>query len=265
MASTPAEAAKLNQVHENNTRVHFSQINRGFAGGNNWALQFASGDYILFLNNDTEVKPDFLNHMMNALRSTPGTGAVSPKILRYDAPDIIEYAGFQPMNFYTGQVHSVGYFQQDRAQYNVAGYTNSAHGCAMLIRLKEFNEAGRFCEDYFLYYEEWDFCTRIRKRGLKIWYEPSAIVYHKGSQSIGADNPLKTYYLTRNRILFIRRFAAPHQRILFTLFLLFISIPYNVARNLLLGRIARLKPYLAGVGWNIKHAKTPDPNMYSRL
>ena len=77
-----------------------------------------------------------------------------------------------------------------------------------MLRRDVLEKAGLMPEEYFLYYEEMDWCERIRKAGFEIWYEPAARVWHQASASTGAESPLQLFYLTRNRVRFMRRWAG---------------------------------------------------------
>lgn len=252
--------ASGNEDHKNiNTSYPFvklvlSKTNLGFAGGNNLGYQYASGDYILLLNNDTEVDPDFMLPMVELLQNDAKIGAVSPKIRYFDHPDIIQYAGFSPMNMLTLRMHAWGFKEQDRGQHDTRKRTDFAHGCAMMIPRRVINDVGAMCEDYFLYYEEHDWSKRIRDAGYIIMYEPASLVLHKESISIRKDSPLKTYYLNRNRILFMRRNLKGVSRLVPTLYLVFISIPKNLLGFLLSGKKEHLTAYWKAITWHFKHS-----------
>lgn len=245
------------------TQVLFCPRNLGFAGGNNWGIARSAGEYILLLNNDTTVEADLLNKMLFAFQSQNRIGAVSPKILRYDNPHIIEYAGFEPMNLYTGRTSATGHNQEDSPSYSRPGFTRGAHGCAIMFPRKLVNETGGLCEDYFLYYEEWDFSMRLQKAGYRIWYAPDARVYHKESASVGKNNPLRDYYLTRNRILLVRRFGTPLQRLVFAGYFLIIAFPIQMLRYMVAGKWKQLGGFLRGIGWNLSHGRAAKMHLYT--
>src|SRR6185436_16210636 len=94
-------------------------------------------------------------------------------------------------------------------------------------------EAGMLNEPYFLYYEELDWSEQIKKKGYKIYYQPKSLIYHKESMSTGKASTLKTFYLTRNRILFMRRNAPKGAFLVFMLYFLFFTMPKNSLMYLL--------------------------------
>ena len=177
MNSREEQAEMLSDKSIPNTQVLFSKVNRGFAGGNNWGIAQSKGEYILLLNNDTVVEPGLVGKLLTVLQNSKEIGVVSPKIRRFHDTQIIEYAGFRPMNFYTGQTSSIGYNEVDRPEFNQPGETASAHGCAMMIPRKTLDAIGGLCDDYFLYYEEWDLSLRLQQKNYKAWYEPTTTVF----------------------------------------------------------------------------------------
>jgi GT2 family glycosyltransferase len=233
------------------TRLLLSPHNLGFAGGNNWGISQARGDYIFIVNNDTEVTPDLLHKLLAAFDHDPAIGVVCPKIKYWDNPDIIQYAGFNKMNLITGRTSTIGDKEKDRGQYNISGPTEGAHGCAMMVKREVIDKIGSFPSKFFLYYEEWDWSARIMKAGYKIWYESSAVIYHKESMSVGKNNPMKVYYHTRNRILYMRRNTTAGQLVLFGLFFTFFTAPKAIFKFTVTRQFAQLRNFVKGAVWNL--------------
>src|SRR5690606_31897964 len=181
-------------------------------------------------------------------------GLVSPKIRYFDQPDTLQYAGFTPMNYYTARNKCIGQFEEDKEQYDTCtGPTAYAHGAAMMTKREVIEKAGLMPEDYFLYYEEMDWCEKIKRAGYEIWLEPKALIYHKESVSVGRNSPLKEYYMNRNRILFIRRNAPAFARIVFYLYFLLIVSPRNILGYLLDGDLRQAGAFFRAIGWNLRH------------
>lgn len=228
-----------------------SDVNLGFAGGNNLGLNAAKGDYFLLLNNDTEVDPGFIEPIVERMEHDKFIGITSPKIIFHHSPGIIQFAGFNPINRYTGRGNSIGFGQKDIGQYNQSHEISRAHGAAMMISRHAVEKVGLMADLFFLYYEEMDYCERIKKVGFTIWYEAGSTIYHKESMSTGKGSTLKTYYLTRNRLLYQRRNVQGAQFLFSILFFTFISIPKNSILYLLKGKLDMLKAFWKGVLWNI--------------
>ncbi len=226
--------------------------NVGFAGGNNAGFQYASGKYILMLNNDTEVDKDFLQPLVNRLENQPQTGIVSPKIYYFHHHNLIQYAGTSKINPVTSRGKHFGNKQPDNGQYNQVQPTYYPHGAAMMFRASLLNEVGLMYEGYFLYYEEYDFSERVKKHGYDIWFEPQSKIYHKESVSTGKNSPLKTYYLTRNRILFLRRNVEGFTFVAAITYFLVFAFPKNLLKHLLKGEKEHVISLLKGLTWHLQ-------------
>ncbi|MEP7278926.1 MAG: glycosyltransferase family 2 protein [Bacteroidota bacterium] len=237
------------------TRVLRSNKNLGFAGGNNWGMRQAKGDYIFIVNNDTEVTPHLLHELLAPFRQDITIGVTSPKIKFFFQPEIIQYAGFNPMNHFTGRTSTVGEMEQDTGQYDTPGETFGAHGCAMMVKRAVIEKVGMFPEKFFLYYEEWDWSARIRKAGYKIWYTANATIFHKESMSVGKKNPIKVFYHTRNRILYMRRNTKWYQQAVFFLFFILFVIPRYFIDYLRKGEFVQMKNFFKGFVWNLYSSK----------
>jgi GT2 family glycosyltransferase len=231
------------------------QNNIGFGGANNLAAKASGGDYLLFINNDTIVTPSLLDSLIEPLLTNGSIGICCPKIRSYYNRSQIEYAGFKPMNMYTARTGSVGFGETDAGQHDTPGITSGAHGCAMMMKKSLFLEIGGFFEPYFLYYEDWDLSIRVRKLGYKIWYQATALVYHKGSITTGANSIQQTYYHTRNRILFVRRNANNVQRTMFNVFFVLFAMPKTLLEFIVTIRFKHIIPFLKAVQWNVKDRK----------
>ena len=233
------------------TRLLLCNKNLGFAGGNNWGIRQAKGDYIFIVNNDTEVTPDLLENLVRPFSNDPRIGVTCPKIKFYYQPALIQYAGFNPMNPYTGRTSTIGAYEEDKGQYDGSKPTYGAHGCAMMVSRSVIDKLGMFPEKFFLYYEEWDWSARILRAGYKIWYTGNALIYHKESVSIGKTNPIKVYYHTRNRILYMRRNVNVFQMTVFVLFFGLFTMPKSIIGYLAHRQVQELKYFLKGIFWNL--------------
>ena len=226
-----------------------SQQNLGFAGGNNLAIRLAKGEYILLLNNDTEVEVGFLEPMIRLFNEVPRLGIVSP-LLIYHGTDLVQYAGASAINYFTGRGHKIGHKEKIKEVFNKAYPTNLAHGAAMLFPKKLTDEIGLLAEQYFLYYEEHDWCEAAKRAGYQVYFQGASRVFHKESVSVGKANPLKTYYLNRNRLLFIRRNAKGLQKYVALAFYLFFAFPKNLLSYSFKGQKRHREALLKALGWN---------------
>ncbi|MEC3879880.1 glycosyltransferase family 2 protein [Parapedobacter sp. 10938] len=233
-----------------------SQENLGFAGGNNLGIQHATGDYLLFLNNDTEITAGFIEKLRDELERHPDIGLLSPLILYHEDKTKIQYAGYTPMNYLTGRNSGVGTMDEDNGQYDhLTTETGYCHGAAMICRRKDLERVGLMPEHFFLYYEELDWCEQFKRAGLKIGFTGKAKIYHKESMSVGKESPLKTYFMVRNRWLFIRRNAQWPSTVIFCCYYLTVAIPVLLVKYLLKGKPNLITAALRGVWWNFTHSK----------
>ena len=232
--------------------------NLGFAGGNNVGIAMARGKYVLFLNNDTEVWPDFLEPLVLKCESDNRIGAVSPKIKFYYKPDTIQYSGQAPINPYTMRSFGYGYGAADNGQFDEDAQTNFVHGAAMMVPMSVIEVVGLMPECYFLYYEELDWCTRIKKAGYQLWYVHRSTVMHKESVSTGKLTPFKTYYMNRSRLLYLRRNIDGFVFLISVLFQLFVAIPKNTFVFFFKLEFGHLKAYYRALSWHLAHLFSND-------
>ncbi len=234
-----------------------SEENLGFAGGNNLGINEATGDYFFLVNNDTEFTPGLVEKLVDLLDSNPAIGMVSPKIRYYAEKSLIQYAGFTPMDFNTARNKCVGLMEEDKGQYDHStGPTGFAHGAAMMVKKEAIEKAGLMAENFFLYYEEMDWCERIKQQGYQIWIEPGALIYHKESVSVGKKSALKEFFMNRNRILFIRRNAPRLSQLIFYCHFSLLVTPRNIFNYLKEQRPDLIKQLFSSIIWNITNKKT---------
>lgn len=230
-----------------------SEENLGFAGGNNLGVKASRGDFLFFINNDTIVGDGLIEPLVETLQKDEEIGMVSPKIKFHWDPSLIQYAGYTPMSKWTIRNSSIGYHEKDDGLFDIPGETESIHGAAMMVPRRVLEQVGMMTEIYFLYYEEHDWAEMIKRAGYKVFYQPKGSILHKESLATGKNSPLKTYYISRNRILFARRNFKGLSLMISLLFQAFISIPKNTLTFLLKGQMKHLKAFWRAVLWNLTH------------
>ena len=249
-----ADEASVLERRYPQVRVVRSAQNLGFAGGNNLGIRAARGRYLFFANNDTLLGGSgsaplvaALHPIIDRMEHTPSIGAVCPKIRFAWGDRPLQFAGYTPLSAVTLRNRSIGFGEDDRGQYDSPHATPYAHGAAMLLRREAVEKAGMMPECYFLYYEELDWSVMLRRAGYEIWYDPSFTVCHKESRTTGQESPLRTYYITRNRLLFARR-NIPLPRLLLTLAYLLLAVAgRDMACHALHRRRAHCKAVAQGV------------------
>lgn len=229
-----------------------SEKNLGFAGGNNLGIKAAKGDYLFFVNNDTEFTEGLVATLVRTLDEHAEVGMVSPKIHYFNEPGMLQYAGFSHMNYYTARTSCIGQFEKDNGQHDgLTGETGFVHGAAMMVRREAMNKGGTMPEHYFLYYEEMDWCEYIRKAGYTIWVNMQALIYHKESATVGSNSPLKEYFMNRNRILFIRRNCPLKVRMIFWPYFIFVVGLRNILGYIKNGQWSFIILFLRAIVWNM--------------
>jgi GT2 family glycosyltransferase len=195
-------------------RVLRHGANLGFCAGNNRALEQTEGDYAVLLNNDVEVDPDWIAHLVDAADSDPRIAAAQPKLLQFDNRTRFEYAGAAG-----GHLDRFGYpfargrvffdLEEDTGQYDQAADIFWATGAALLLRRSALDEVGLLDEAFEFHMEEIDLCWRLRSAGYRIVVAPLARAFHVGGGSLSPGSPRKTRYNFRNSLLMLYKNLPP--------------------------------------------------------
>lgn len=223
--STDGSAEWLESEFPSVVRLLFDK-NHGFAGGYNLAVEKLDGyKYILLLNSDVEVSANWLAPMLDVMENDTDIAACQPKIKAYADKGRFEYAGaaggYLDRNgfpFCRGRIFDT--VERDEGQYD--GEVKQvfwASGAAMLVRRKDYLEAGGLDTEFFAHMEEIDLCWRLNLLGKKVCIVPQSTVYHVGGGTLAAGNPRKTYLNFRNN-----------------LFMLYKNLPLREGRSIILRR-----------------------------
>jgi GT2 family glycosyltransferase len=190
-------------VEEHYPEVHWLGLERnlGLTGGNNAGFRAARGQFLISLNNDTEVDPRFVEALVTALLDHPEAGMAAAKMMLFDRRDIIHSAG----DGYgvDGIPFNRGVWQQDRGQFDEPGWIFGGCGGAVAYRRAMLDTTGLFDESFFMYCEDVDLNWRAQLAGWRCWYCPEAAVYHKLSATGGG--PIASYYTGRNTLWVIAK------------------------------------------------------------
>ena len=233
-----ADTISLKYPH---VKVIKSKKNLGFAGGNNLGIKAAKGKYLFLINNDTIFKDFNILPLIERLESSPKIGMVCPKIRFTWGNNPIQFAGYTLLSKMTVRNKAIGFGEEDKGQYDIPHPTPYAHGAAMLIKREVIERVGLMPECYFLYYEELDWSMIIKRAGYEIWYEPACTIYHKESQSTGQDSSLRTYYITRNRLLLVKRNWHGLTKYLSFIYIIGIVTTRDFLRNIIKGHQNHVK------------------------
>ena len=225
-----------------------SDKNLGFSGGNNLGIKEAQGKYLFLINNDTLFKDFNIQPLITRLESSEKTGIVCPKIRFAWGSNPVQYAGYTPLSKITVRNQAIGYGEEDHGEYDTPHPTPYAHGAAMLIKREALEKVGLMPECYFLYYEELDWSMMFTRAGYEIWYDPGCTIYHKESRSTGQNSPIRTYYITRNRLFLVKRNWRGCTKFLSYLYLIGVVALRDITKYTLQGKWPLLKATLHGIG-----------------
>lgn len=220
-------------------RVLVMEKNLGFCGGNNRGIQDALGygaEYVLLLNNDTEMHPELVTELAGVARSDPRTGAVGAKNLQLEDPSQV-WGAYGELTYGKELVRVVGKGQPDGPAYRQVRDVDWVIGNGMLMSRAAIEAIGGFDEQFFGYHEDVDWCTRARRQGFRIVFNGNAVIFHKGFGAANASRAVPfpvLYFLGRNGIFFARKHGSPWQRSRFAARFL-----AEVARVFICGRLGR--------------------------
>ena len=218
-------------------KVSFPQVeiisileNRGYAGNNNVGIKAAldqEPDWIFVLNEDIIFSKDALIQLMNTAAELPEAGIIGPLVMHNSEPEVIQSAGGE-LNKSWDSIHRAQ-DEVDCGQFKRPEEVDWIHGCAIGVRREAILNAGLLDERFFYYWEETEWCLRIRSKGWKAYMIPQARIWHKGVQRNYQPSPNVTYYATRNRLLLLKLHRPPIRAWLLTgLFLLRTLISWSI-------------------------------------
>jgi len=184
--------------------------NLGYAGNNNVGIKAAldqGAEWLLILNNDTVLDPSCLSSLVEAGCRESRIGIVGPMVYHFDEPNVIQSAG-GVLERHWNCIH-LGFNETDQGQFKSVRQVDWLSGCAILVRRALIKQVGAFDPDYFLYWEETEWCIRASQAGWKIVHVPNAKLWHKGVKRNYEPQPYVTYYMTRNSLFTLSKHKAP--------------------------------------------------------
>lgn len=226
--------------------------NLGFAGGNNVGFKHAlalGSPYTLMLNNDTVVEPTMISKLVAAADANPTVGVLGPIIYYLDEPERVWFAGYRmPLGIYI--LRRGLHLKPPLQPVEIVDFIS---GCAMLIRRDVLKQIGGLSEDYFMYYEDLDYCFRAKAAGIQLGCVTDAKMWHAISSSTGGmHSPIKQYYNVKSSLLFYRRHSSG-LRWFINVGLTLLRTSYSFVIALFQGRLTPqvMRMFLRGVreGW----------------
>jgi len=243
-ASTDGSAGAVRQHYGSRVTLIENAQNLGFAAGNNVGIRRAlddGADFVLLLNNDTVVAPDFVEHLHKPMLTTPDIGITAPKIYYAEPKNQIWFAGGE-LSMWRGIAKHTGIRETDRGQYDHEHDIDYATGCAFLVRRAVFEKIGDLDPGYRAYFEDADFCVRARRAGYRIRYIPPAHVWHRISASTGGQlSRRKASRKLASARRFFGRYAKPYHWLTIPFF--FVLDVVRIGGLVLAGRIRDTNPH----------------------
>lgn len=229
-----------------------SKNNHGFAAGNNIGIKYAlknQCDFVVLINTDTLVKKDFLKELTIPFENSDDVGISTGKIYYESKRDTFWFAGgtFNEERFYGAHI---GQGEKDLGQYDEQKNISFCTGCLMMIKREVLEKVGFLSEEYFMYYEDVDYCLKVRELGYKIAYAPKAIIYHKVSASTGGEeSPFAIEWNTRNRLRLMRKFKDSMTKMQYIKRMSFFYITRVIVlgKYLLKGKVDLIKAVVKGI------------------
>ncbi|MBN8619086.1 MAG: glycosyltransferase family 2 protein [Anaerolineae bacterium] len=218
-ASTDGTVEAVRAAHPEVTILE-TGANLGFTGGNNAAIKEAiqqGADYVMLLNNDTIVAPDFVSVMVEVMEKDPTIGVTGPMIYYYSNPEVIWSAGGE-IDWKHGTTSMIGLNEVDLSQFGLSPRgVDFISGCALMARREVWEKVGLLDDQFFMYYEETEWCVRAGRAGYKLAVVPMAMIWHRISIEERAVSPRTYYYMVRNRLLFLHKTRATYQSWFYTI------------------------------------------------
>lgn len=224
--------------------------NLGFTGGNNVGIRRVleeNADYVLLLNNDTVVAPNFLSELIRTGESDRRIGLLNPKIFYFEPSDRIWYAGGS-FNIWKGIASHRGHREPDRGRYDTSQEVTFITGCAFLIKTEVIRKIGLLDDCLFYTCEDTDWTIRSLNAGYKAVYVPSSVIWHKQSIDVkrNAGKAFRDFYNVRNSLLLARRHAKVYHWPSF-LFCLALMVSYRTAGYMIRGEFDRVRALYRGL------------------
>ena len=208
--------------------------NVGAAAGRNIGILKSKGKYIFFMDDDATVGKEAICQMLDLLKENKRAGIVQPKVYDKDRPELLQGVG-HTINLVTGRARAWGVMKEDKGQYDYDRKIPMTGGIC-LVKREVIDKIGMFDEDYFIPYEDSDFCIRAKKAGYDIFCSGKAKAWHQGKKTtavnprlewMGITTPQRAYRIARNKMIFMKKHAQTRNLIAF----LFLILPFYAAAH----------------------------------
>lgn len=206
--------------------------NKGYANGNNLGMEYAlknGAEYICVLNNDVVVESNFLSKIIDAMVDK-NVGIAGPCICSYNNRENIQAMGAN-INLYTGLTQAKNKGKKYSSFENKNIKVDYLGGACFVVKREVIDKIGLIPENYFLFFEETEFCLSTARSGYELICVCSSKIYHKGSSTISKYSGLSYYFLNRNRVIFMRRNANVFQMLIFSIYIFIEAVGRIIIRR----------------------------------
>ena len=254
-----SQDATVENIKEYHPEIHLITLNDnlGASAASNIGFEYAlsqKAKYVLRLDSDTIVDQNFCLPLLTRAEENPLVGVLSPKIYYFDPPDEIWFAGADRHRWHFGTIHGHRH-EKDAPHNNQIREVDYVWGAAMLIKSEVLRKTGGFDTNFFVYYEEADFCLRVQELDYKLLYVPDSHIWHKVGSS--ANNQWTAFHWNRSKMLLYRKHA---KHIFHLLFLFFYALFYAIVSPLLMGKSGNRGPLRSAINGLFDGLRCPLSN-----
>ncbi len=232
-----------------------AEDNKGFSHGNNLGIEYAinnKAEYLLLLNNDTIITENSISKIYKEMTKHNDVGIMGARIMYHEDKNKINYIGGR-VNWNKGTViieRKGKTYIEEKQDFK---YTEFVTGCCMLIKKETIEKLGYLPEQYFMYYEDIDYCVNAKRHGYKLGVCLNSIIYHKESASSGGmQSAFSIKWNTRNRLIFIERYV---QKKVLALTWFYTTRVIVIMKYLLKGERDKISALLEGIKEGRKYNK----------
>jgi len=251
-ASTDGTIEIVKKTFGNRVKIIKSKTNLMAGGGRNLGASYAKGEYFLFIDSDNVIDKKMISELVKNAEKIKDWGILGPLMYYFKDKKRLWWADSR-INLWTSKTYYIGLDHTDNGQFNQIAEVGHIPNVFMLRR-DLWEKVGGIDKEYIIHYEESDLAEKIRKLGLRLYRIPSAKTWNKvplykeqsDSNYIG-ENQEKTYYVARNRILFMKKNTKWFQCVFFLIFYLPLFSLFYLTKIIKAKRVDLAKIYLLGL------------------
>lgn len=251
-ASTDRTAEAVIKRFNNKIKIIKSKVNLMAGGGRNLGATYAEGEYLLFIDSDNVIEKRMISELVKNAEKIEDCGILGPLMYYFKDKKRLWWADSK-INLWSSKTYYIGLDQLDNGQFDQIAEVGHIPNVYMLKK-ETWKKVGGIDKDYVIHYEESDLAERVRKLGLKPYRIPSAKTWHKvplykeqSNRNYIGENQEKTYYVAKNRILFMKKNASRLQYLFFLVFYLPLFTLFYLTKIIKSRRIDLIGIYINGL------------------